>query len=105
MELFPENHSPYEKDFVTKSNPYAKFSARHFTKKFVSWRICQESGSPHFFDGNSLPNTTLQLFVFSRGKISNISLKFLPYTLGQNNGRDSGYYDFRHFLNLNIGTP
>ena len=33
MELFPENHSPYEKDFVTKSNPYAKFSARHFTKK------------------------------------------------------------------------
>ena len=36
MELFPENHSPYEKDFVTKSNPYAKFSARHFTKKFVS---------------------------------------------------------------------
>ena len=60
MELFPENHSPYEKDFVTKSNPYAKFSARHFTKKFVSWRICQESGSPHFFDGNSLPNTTLE---------------------------------------------
>ena len=60
MELFPENHSPYEKDFVTKSNPYAKFSARHFTKKFVSWRICQESGSPHFFDGNSLPNTTLK---------------------------------------------
>ena len=59
MELFPGNHSPYEKDFVTKSNPYAKFSARHFTKKFVSWRICQESGSPHFFDGNSLPNTTL----------------------------------------------
>ena len=36
MELFPENHSPYEKDFVTKSNPYAKFSARHFTKKIVS---------------------------------------------------------------------
>ena len=36
MELFPENHSPYEKDFVTKSNPYAKFSARHFTKKNVS---------------------------------------------------------------------
>ena len=36
MELFPENHSPYEKDFVTKSNPYAKFSARHFTKNFVS---------------------------------------------------------------------
>ena len=33
MELFPENHSPYEKYFVTKSNPYAKFSARHFTKK------------------------------------------------------------------------
>ena len=32
MELFPENHSPYEKDFVTKNNPYAKFSARHFTK-------------------------------------------------------------------------
>ena len=65
MELFPENHSPYEKDFVTKSNPYAKFSARHFTKKFVSWRICQESGSPHFFDGNSLPNTTLGRFVWS----------------------------------------
>ena len=63
MELFPENHSPYEKDFVTKSNPYAKFSARHFTKKFVSWRICQESGSPHFFDGNSLPNTTLVINV------------------------------------------
>ena len=36
VELFPENHSPYEKDFVTKSNPYAKFSARHFTKKIVS---------------------------------------------------------------------
>ena len=61
MELFPENHSPYEKYFVTKSNQYAKFSARHFTKKFVSRRICQESGSPHFFDGNSLPNTTLDV--------------------------------------------
>ena len=32
MELFPENHSPYETHFVTKSNPYSKFSARHLQK-------------------------------------------------------------------------
>ena len=59
MELFLENHSLYEKDFVTKNNLYTKFSARHFVENFVSCRICQESGSPHFFDGNSLQNTTL----------------------------------------------
>ena len=36
MELFSENHSLYEKDFVTKNNKYTKFSARHYVENFVS---------------------------------------------------------------------
>ena len=63
MELFPENHSPYEKDFVTKSNPYAKFSARHFTKKNCILKNMSEKTKKHsatfFFCGSSLPNITL----------------------------------------------
>ena len=52
--------------FCDKVNLHTKFSARHFTKKFVSWKICLESGSPRFFDGNSLPNATLMYIKYKK---------------------------------------
>ena len=57
VELFPENHSPYEKDFVTKSNPYAKFSARHFTKKYLEEYV--RKVARHIFLTETLSQTLL----------------------------------------------
>ena len=59
MELFPENHSPYEKDFVTKSNPYAKFSARHFTKKKLYLEKYVRKVARHIFLTETLSQTLL----------------------------------------------
>ena len=58
MELFPENHSPYEKDFVTKSNPYAKFSARHFTKNLYLEEYVRKVAR-HIFLTETLSQTLL----------------------------------------------
>ena len=62
MELFMENHGKYVKKFVIKLIYIVQScTCRHFTKKLYLEEYVWKDIPSHFFCGNSLPNTTLQM--------------------------------------------
>ena len=51
--------APEMKNILWQSYSTHKVFSSPFYKIICILKICQESDSPHFFDGNSLPNTTI----------------------------------------------